>query len=402
MKKNISHFLTAVVLLLSLNAGAQNLVSLTSLQSRWSSKNITNVSSGNIGVMLDRFDQTWPTTSVGDARSVIKQGLAKKVLEEETAYTVIYDAKNGYVEAKDGGADRQTMSACVWRRNDGHSLFAIEISQPVDPAISVVCFYDYNPKTKTLTPEPNLLQGWKPVENNGFLEYVLPRQGKELIINEWFFTTSEYYAHHFKWNGVKPVFEYYESLDNSVMDGGGPSMSFPVSFKGAKPGISDFVSAILAQDGLGEALETVKAHWTRRQQGRKLADGCSFTVDERNGYIRFEQVFSSVEKSYTEFCFWNCSDGKHKIVAHNVGCVMNNKPTETENTGLMFYTYDDETKELTYTSPYDMGASVEVTPVVTYQLPRVGKDIEAVIHAENRPVKILMKWNGMKFDQEQQ
>ena len=41
-------------------------------------------------------------------------------------------------------------------------------------------------------------------------------------------------------------------------------------------------------------------------------------------------------------------------------------------------------------------------PVVTYSLPRVGKDITAVIN--NRPEgkkEIIVKWNGLRFDVQQ-
>lgn len=196
-----------------------------------------------------------------------------------------------------------------------------------------------------------------------------------------------------------PVMAQYDG--DEPMDGGGPSMSFPVKFKGAKPGISDFVTAILSQEDLGEMLGNVSGNWDEYRKGRKLDKGAKFTVDERNGYIRFDEAYTSGESSYTEFCYWNCADGKHKVVATNCGCVMNGKPIETEYTGLQFYTYENATRKLTYASTYDMGASVEVTPVVTYALPRIGKDIMADIHAKSGKVKIRMKWNGQKFDQEQ-
>ena len=184
------------------------------------------------------------------------------------------------------------------------------------------------------------------------------------------------------------------------MDGGGPDMTFPVSFKGTSPNISDFVTAILSQDELGDALGYASDNWTRRKEGRKLDDNVTWTVDERNGFIRHDVTYDD-EKGYTEFCFWNCADGQHKLVASNIGCFQEGKPVETECTGIMFYTYDNEAKELTYTSPYDVGAIIEdATSPVTYALPRVGKNIEATVHTPNNPKKILLKWNGSKFVRE--
>lgn len=385
--------MTIMALLLCITASAQNenWYTLTEVSNGWSKKTISNVPNASIGTLVTRFNDVWHTYDVDRAVGVIKQGLAKKVLDAEMGLEVINDTKNGYVEVSDNGSDDSYMSACVWRRTNGHSLFAICLGQPVDPEIEFVCFYDYDPQKKALTPEPSVLANW--LGNRTHLSYGLPQKGKELKITEWDDETSQLLIHHFDWDGMKPVFK---STEVSEMDGGGPDMTFPVTFKGTSPNISDFVNAILSQEELGETLGYVSDNWTRRKQGRKLEDGATWTVDERNGYIRHEAKYDN-DKSYTEFCFWNCADGKHKLVASNIGYIQNGKPIDTENTGLMFYSYDNETKELTYTSPYDVGAVVEnVTGTVTYALPRVGKNIEATIHTQ-RPSKVLLKWNGSKF-----
>lgn len=177
-----------------------------------------------------------------------------------------------------------------------------------------------------------------------------------------------------------------------------------VKYNGARPNINDFVTAILSQEDIGEALGNMADNWELFQQHYPLREGAIITTDVPNGYVRFDQRYEDAdtrEHSYIEICYWNCSDNKHKLVAVNIGCEQDGKPIMTELTGLMFYKYDNQAHTLTYESDYDLGASVRVTPVVTYELPRKGKDIKAVIHAENRPVRILMKWNGSKFDQSQ-
>ncbi len=190
--------------------------------------------------------------------------------------------------------------------------------------------------------------------------------------------------------------------NTSPMDGGGPSMTFPVKFSGARPGISDFLSAILSQEDTGEALANVNKNWLLRRQSRQQEEGASFIVDERNGFIRFDHRYADAgEAAYTEFCYWNCNDGKHKLVCANTGLLVNGKATDCQYCGLFFYLYDNEKRTLTYTSPYDVGASIQVTPAVSYSLPRQGKDIRAYIHDSRGVVNILMKWNGQKFDQEQ-
>lgn len=177
-----------------------------------------------------------------------------------------------------------------------------------------------------------------------------------------------------------------------------------VNYSGSRPNINDFVSAILSQEDIGESLGNMADNWELMQQNYPLREGVTFLTDLPNGYVRFDSRYEDAdmrEHSYVEICYWNCSDGKHKLVAVNIGCEQHGKPVMTENTGIMFYKYDNSTRTLTYESAYDLGASIQVSPVVTYSLPRKGKDIKAVIHAPNRPTNILMKWNGTKFNQEQ-
>ena len=375
-------------------------VSLETIQEKWSTKVITDVPTAGLGIMLECFDRAWPTAAGGDVCQVLQMGVAKKVLDDNDGYTVEVDAKNGYLESYTEGSDRQTMSACVWRRTNGHRLFAVVISQPVDPEMEVVCFYDYDPQKHTLTPEPDILDNIRPLFPTAYMNFVLPKTGKDLIVNEY---SSEYtYKRIYKWNGMVPVYDRTEkeSLfeDDAADESNG---AFPVKFSGAQPGISDFITAITSQDELCESMNHVVINWNNRKKGRPLEKGATLNLDERNGYCRFEMAYAPNEVAYTEFCYWNCKDGKHKLVAQNTGHVMNNEPIQTECTGLAFYLYDNENHALTYATPYDMGARIQVTPAVTYDLPRQGKDIRAYIHDPKRIVKILMKWNGQKFDQEQ-
>ncbi|MBR6190092.1 MAG: right-handed parallel beta-helix repeat-containing protein [Prevotella sp.] len=177
--------------------------------------------------------------------------------------------------------------------------------------------------------------------------------------------------------------------------------SISVSYKGQQPVITDFVNAILSQRELNEALDNVRNNWNRRRLGQQMPEGVEFIVDERNGFVRYNIAYGPAERSWTEFCYWNCNDGTHKLVAVNTGHELRFKPVQTECTGLTFYSYDNQTRTLTPASAHDLGASIIVTPVVNYRLPRQGKDITAVINAKDKPVNIVMHWDGMKFHQEQ-
>ncbi|MBR1520937.1 MAG: hypothetical protein IJ635_06840 [Bacteroidaceae bacterium] len=391
MKKFIS-----VVLLLMAGATAYAQDSLEKIENGWKTKTITNVVNGSLGIMLERFDQTWPTGVVGDARSVMEQGLAEKVLDAETGYRVINDAKNGYVEVSDDGADNGYMSACVWNRSNGHRLFAVVVGQPVDPEIEVACFYDYDPQKKTLTPETNLLSGWNPQHNDSELFYGLPHKGKDLCVRELLSNKYEYIVHHFRWDGMKPVFDH----SDPIADYSEPDIQIDVKFKGAQPTISDFVSAILSQEDLGESLGAISNDWTRRQQGRKLNASASFIVDERNGYIRYDFPSHDGYTSYTEFCYWNCADGKHKLVALSHDAFENGKPIAGQYTGIDFYLYNNATHQLTNTYANEWGVKYDIPEgehVTTCSLPRTGKNLQFTIYTANGKISNVLTWNGNGF-----
>lgn len=206
--------LLAAFCMLTLVAQAQDKYSemcpLTEIENGWKTKTIDNVINGSLGIMLERFDQTWPTWMVGAVRNTMEKGLAKEVLEDETALTVIADAKNGYAEVSDAATDGEYMSACIWKRNNGHSLLAVCLGDPTDPFIEFVCFYDYAPQNKTLTPEPDILnfREWTPQKP---YYHKLPHIGKNLVIEDW--GEGAPLKHTFTWDGMKPVLSKTEPLE---------------------------------------------------------------------------------------------------------------------------------------------------------------------------------------------
>jgi hypothetical protein len=179
------------------------------------------------------------------------------------------------------------------------------------------------------------------------------------------------------------------------------AQNIQVNYKGANPTISDFVTAYLSQEDDEEMIRGIREDWTRHRQGKALSNGASFTVDVKNGFVRYDKRYTGKTYSYTELCYWNCKDQKHKLLAINRGCIENGKPVTAQFTGLKFYTYNNQTKRMAHTFNTDLGAAIHTSAIVTYALPQNGKNIMATIHAQKADVQILMKWNGTKFDQEQ-
>ena len=186
--------------------------------------------------MLQRFNETWPTSSVGEACRAIETGYSNQ--DPEVGRIVVNDAKNGYIKVFDeaAGSDNQYMLACAWNRSNKHRLLAVVIGQPVVPDKEIICFYDYDPQKHTLTPESAILSSWKPRFKDSFVSYWLPRYGKDLLIVEQH-GNEELCRHHFLWNGMRPVFDYTDPAEGAKIqtsfpgglddDGRGPEETEP-------------------------------------------------------------------------------------------------------------------------------------------------------------------------------
>jgi len=255
-------FLLLLTGLLSVNCVlAQEPVGLEDIAKGWKTYPINNVANGSLGVMLERFDQAWPTWMVSSVRDAMEKGLSEMVLDEETERKVTVDAKNGYAEVSDAGTDGAYMSACVWNRPNGHKLLAVVLGKPTDPEIEFACFYDYDPQAKTLTPEPEIVEMLQQRLGDSPVRYGLPRKGKELRVRDS--SSGEVYV--FAWDGMRPVFSKMETAEDAS--------SIPVRFKGAQPDIRDFVTAILSQEDTGEGFNGVRQSWNLYRSGMKQMPG---------------------------------------------------------------------------------------------------------------------------------
>ena len=186
--------------------------------------------------------------------------------------------------------------------------------------------------------------------------------------------------------------------------------SYKVNYKGAKPTIKDFAQAYFSQVevwddpveevGLDEATNAFKNAWMRYYKGLEQPDGDKFIVDEKNGYILYE---SQDENNLfrAEMCYWNESDGKHKLFAYNVKCFTNGKYSPGQFDGLLFYRYNNATKKMTYYEMpgFDASLCTEDNAYITYSLPRTGKDIVVTYWYDNGTKRQkTLKWNGRRFN----
>lgn len=178
-----------------------------------------------------------------------------------------------------------------------------------------------------------------------------------------------------------------------------------VKYNGAKPTINDFATSFLATDNQNdedcndEAGGAMALAWSKYRKGLPLGKGNTITVDEKNGYIRYESKYEE-NTMVIEMCYWNEADKKHKLFAYNVNSYSNGKPSVGQFDGITFYRYNNATKKMEYVEGPGFDCLYDLENVVfrSFDLPRVGKDLTVNILYENgKKSKKIFRWNGTKF-----
>lgn len=160
------------------------------------------------------------------------------------------------------------------------------------------------------------------------------------------------------------------------------------------PDIVDFVTGFLS-DPQDEHIGYLNGVWKKHLTNEALEKDEKVIVDSKNGYVCFEsgpdeQGFKSV----TEMCYWNCSDGLHKLFAENNAVSQNGKPIYTEFSGLYIYAYDNATQKLYLIDQDLLGLTEEVRGEAFFSLPRQGKDIKVSFGDGSQKTLV---WNGKGF-----
>ena len=203
------------ILLVSISAltvSAQNYVTIDQISDGWDKKTISGVKDGSILSLVKAFNDTWhnrPTTDL------LKNPVSN---DGDGDYNIVVDSPNGYVSAFELGDDGESFSACVWKRNNGHRLFAFVFQKMHGLSISqIILFYDYDPDEGTLIPEYNELSKFTPSFNDSYhpITYLLPRKGKDIVVNEYFMNWYSSIRHIYKWDGMEL---YYHSVEIEKFD----------------------------------------------------------------------------------------------------------------------------------------------------------------------------------------
>lgn len=179
-----------------------------------------------------------------------------------------------------------------------------------------------------------------------------------------------------------------------------------VNYKGAKPNIRNFVWAYLdylnsfsdeedecCQEGM-YMFESLKQAILNQDKGLPLNENETLTIDVKNGYLLYELRHEEF-LSRLEMCFWNESDGKHKLFALNRCSYMDGKPCVGQYDEFSFYRYDNAKKRMERCDPPGFDVTFENR---SYALPRKGKNIVVTTWNENgTKTQQTLKWKGRRF-----
>lgn len=210
MRKTIVCFL---MLMTASQLAAQDFLSNSEVDSLWRNTTITVKGGGlrpDVVMLLEAFHKALPTWVVGEvmkqhahpAKGTKRNG-STTLLEshDNDDFELLIDPKNGYIDFS-SQTDIDQMEACLWRRENAHSLFAVSLYEQHDPVQHLLCWFDYNPATQTMKAEKSPVDIYKkPFENMDF-SWTLPRIGTDFVIREYYNYLIPTVTRIYHWDGM--------------------------------------------------------------------------------------------------------------------------------------------------------------------------------------------------------
>ena len=141
----------------------EQFMSLDKIESEWKGGDIP-VQNGSerpsVIDLLTAVNELFPSFGVDSLlRKLNEPGFEGEYYAEDGTGTIQHFPSKEYVLLSTE-TDAESVEASVMRRENGHSLFVCSLNKPTDPVADFHVFYDYDPQTKTLTPED---EPWKKV-----------------------------------------------------------------------------------------------------------------------------------------------------------------------------------------------------------------------------------------------
>jgi hypothetical protein len=173
----------------------------------WQTTPIKKVSSADVMGMIQAFQKQWPTRCVGALLEDLK------LPENEQDFISMYDPQYNYMSFSSGNdsPDDESLQARVWQRSNGHQLFGINIFEPNTEKQSLFAFYDYDPSSKTMTPEIIPAMKFTSDYPDAEVWYEIYPEPNEIAVYEYFGQWWGGLRHVYSWDGMnftEPVTEF--------------------------------------------------------------------------------------------------------------------------------------------------------------------------------------------------
>lgn len=197
---------------------------IAKIRSKWASNPLTGIAV-NGKVDIERFAYVFcKEYSNYEANKAIYDYLSNpaKYDNEKAVFNIESQKKNGYLICRGLFQVSWDTSCCYWKRKNGHSLVAFWMEQGhennPEHADELLVFYDYDPATDTMTPDPSF--GEKIINiMSKFDDFSvrLPNEGKDIqlighTINYELDNCDNTYFY-YRWNGTDFKLEQVDEED---------------------------------------------------------------------------------------------------------------------------------------------------------------------------------------------
>ena len=170
-----------------------------------------------------------------------------------------------------------------------------------------------------------------------------------------------------------------------------------VQYKGKAPSIVDFVTCLQDPEEHPEFFGDFYDAWQCHLRGRSPGIHERLTVDRRHGYVFYECRYPDDEhdeRGCMEYCFWNCADGKHKIVAQSVYFLYDGEASPGQYDGVQFFLYDNDTHVMKHLLPMLNGEALTWIAKLGFRTNPNNR-----MFAEVDDIIAWTRYNGLRFIQ---